>query len=420
MKNNYNSIRGTCDFHPSQTRIFNHLVRQARDIFPLFGYEEIILPLLEEQGLFVRGVGETTDIVERQMFKIEEKDIVLRPEGTAQVIRYYLEHALHKQSDFHKFFYVGPMFRGERPQKGRLRQFHHIGAEAIGSKSPYLDAEVIQVAAAILEKIGIRERELKINSLGCNEDKKKFSEDLQQSLRSHSDRLCEDCCRRMDKNPLRVLDCKEEGCKTVVLSLGLGKAHLCKACLDDFDKVLSLLEGLNIRYTYSPYLVRGLDYYTNTVFEFVSSSLGAQDAVGAGGRYNNLIQTLGGPQIPAIGFAFGIERLLLVLEKTPFGVPGDIAKNVFIAVRNESFYQEAFRLLAELRGQGIAAQMDYCGKSLKGQLRFAQKYQAHSVVIFAEDEWKENAVVLRNMVTSTQEKVKREDIISIIKGETKI
>ncbi|MEI8349775.1 MAG: histidine--tRNA ligase [Candidatus Omnitrophota bacterium] len=411
MVKTYQSIRGTHDFGPQETRLFNMLVCMARDIFKRCGYEEISLPILEEEGLFKRGVGEATDIVERQMFKIQDKEIVLRPEGTAQVIRYYLENALHTQSDFYKFSYIGPMFRGERPQKGRLRQFHHIGVEAIGSAQPLIDAEVVSVALSILEAMGITQKTLKINTLGCAEDKERFARSLHQSLAERKKELCEDCQRRLEKNPLRIVDCKEERCKKVVASLALGDSHLCESCRLHFRAVLALLDGLGISYTHSPYLVRGLDYYTNTVFEITSEALGSQDAVGAGGRYNNLITRLGGPDIPAIGFAFGVERVLLLLKESGEGA----AIKVFVSVIGETLRQESLNLIQTIRQAGISCDTDYCAKSLKAQLRTAERKGAQFVIIMGEEEWKEGAVMIKNMAQSTQEKIKKQDILSFLK-----
>jgi len=395
------------DFNPSKSLAFEEIIEKAKGIFKVFNYKEIILPILEERDLFIKGVGETTDIVERQMFKIEGKDIVLRPEGTAQVVRYYLENSLYKSGDFHKFFYTGPMFRGERPQKGRLRQFHHLGAEAIGSDSFYLDAEMIVLALAILDGVGLSNRELKINTLGCAEDKAKFSQYLKESLSSRKDKLCDDCQKRLDKNPLRVLDCKREQCRKQAIASNLEKEHLCNSCQSKFKNLLALLDDLGIKYTYSPYMVRGLDYYTDTVFEISSDKLGSQDAIGAGGRYNNLIKYLGGPDIPAIGFALGLERILLSLgEKRK-----EEKLDVFVAVTNQELLTLGVNILGQLRGEGLSCDLDYCDKSLKAQMRSAQRKGSRVVVILGEEEVKKNILLLKDMEKSTQEKVRKEDLV---------
>ena len=407
MKKIYSSIRGMSDFNPSKSLAFEEIIEKAKGIFKVFNYKEIILPILEERDLFIKGVGETTDIVERQMFKIEGKDIVLRPEGTAQVVRYYLENSLYKSGDFHKFFYTGPMFRGERPQKGRLRQFHHLGAEAIGSDSFYLDAEMIVLALAILDGVGLSNRELKINTLGCAKDKAKFSQYLKESLASRKNKLCDDCQKRLDKNPLRVLDCKREQCRKQAIASNLEKEHLCNSCQSKFKNLLALLDDLGIKYTYSPYMVRGLDYYTDTVFEISSDKLGSQDAIGAGGRYNNLIKYLGGPDIPAIGFALGLERILLSLgEKRK-----EEKLDVFVAVTNQELLTLGVNILGQLRGEGLSCDLDYCDKSLKAQMRSAQRKGSRVVVILGEEEVKKNILLLKDMEKSTQEKVRKEDLV---------
>ncbi len=414
MKKIYSSIRGMSDFDPAQSLIFKEVILKAKEIFKIFNYEEIILPILEEKGLFTKGVGEATDIVERQMFKLEGKDIVLRPEGTAQVIRYYLQNSLHKKGDFYKFFYTGAMFRGERPQKGRLRQFHHIGAEAIGSGSIYLDAEMIILALKILDRAGLSQRQLQINTLGCAEDKVKFSRYLKESLACEKKNLCGDCQKRLGKNPLRVLDCKKEQCRRIVTALNLRHRHLCGNCQKEFRNLLSLLDDLGIRYTFSPYMVRGLDYYTHTVFEITSRELGSQDAIGAGGRYNNLIKYLGGPDTPAIGFALGLERILLALRQRQKSTPVTVKErlDVFIALAGGGFSDLGFNILAQLRQAGLACDFDYCDKSLKGQLRFAQKKGAKAVVILAESEIKEGMLLLKDMKKATQKRIKKEKLIS--------
>ena len=413
MKRVYSNIRGTSDFDPEKTLAFNNVNEQAKKLFKLFGYEEVLLPILEERELFIKSVGQGTDIVERQMFKIETKDIVLRPEGTAQIIRYYLQNSLHKKSDFHKFFYAGAMFRGERPQKGRLRQFHHLGIEAIGSDSIYLDAEVMILALRILDKVGVKDKELKLNTLGCEGDKLKFSKYLKSSLSKNKSKLCDDCQKRLEKNPLRIIDCKNRDCKKIVQSLSLEGDHLCSECKVKFKDLLLLLDDLGLKYTNSPYLVRGLDYYTNTVFEITSKGLGSQDAIGAGGRYNDLIKSLGGPDIPAIGFALGLERVLLLLDNL-----NDQPKiDVSIALADKELVTQGFKLLNELRMQNISSGFDYCGKSLKAQLRIAQRRGSKFVVILGQEELKYKAVLLKDMQRSTQDKVNLETLVNLIKNK---
>ena len=419
MRKTYASIRGTCDFSPSQAFSFNNIINKARDIFSLRGYEEIILPALEEAGVFVRGVGKTSDIVEKQMFKVirsgsdaTRQEIVLRPEGTAQVVRYYLQNHLYNQSSLSKLFYIGAMFRGERPQRGRLRQFNHIGAEVIGSASIEFDVEIIVIALKILDAAGIKDRQLQLNTLGCHDDKENFSKNLKLSLAKEKSHLCEDCQRRLDINPLRILDCKREGCRKIASSLGKSQQHLCKDCLDQFEKIRSMLDALGIKYNHNPLLVRGLDYYTNTVFEITSSKLGSQDALGAGGRYNSLIKDMGGPDIAATGFALGIERMLLCLPESSFSPKA----KVYVLCANEELRQDALKMTEKIRGHGIAADTADFAKSLKAQLRYAQKKGACVVVILAEEEDKAGKCILKDMEASTQKVIKKEEVFLALKG----
>ncbi len=413
MKKKYKNVRGTSDFSSEQCQSLEAIFVQAREIFKIFAYEEINLPILEEKGLFVRGLGEVTDIAERQIFKVEGKDIVLRPEGTAGVVRYYLQHSLGKQSDFHKFFYIGPMFRGERPQKGRFRQFHHVGAEAIGSDSVYLDTEMIILCLKLLKSLGVKNINLKINTLGCISDKQRFSEYLKNSLNKNVDILCGDCCRRINTNPLRVLDCKKNSCKDIVGSLDLGQSHLCSNCLKRFKALLANLDNLGIQYNYSPFLVRGLDYYTNMVFECISDQLGSQDAIAAGGRYNGLVESLGGENVPAVGFALGVERVLIAAEK--FFLKRQVS--VFIAIADEFSCDTAFDIMDKIRNNKISCDCDYRNKSLKGQLRIAQKKEIPWVIIVGKEELATGCVVLKNMSNSTQEKIRLDNLEINIKSK---
>ncbi|MBN3039676.1 MAG: histidine--tRNA ligase [Candidatus Omnitrophica bacterium] len=407
----FSSIRGTTDFDALEAGIFYDLTQKARNTLVRFGFEEIMLPVLEEQGLFLKGIGESSDITERQMFKIEGKDTVLRPEGTAGVIRFFIEHSLYKKSGFYKFFYIGPMFRGERPQKGRLRQFNHIGVEAIGSSSIYLDAEVIILLMKILDQLGVRDKQLIVNTLGCAKDKSALNKILFSDLKNKKESLCDNCKRRLDKNPLRVLDCKQSLCRETVASLKLENSYLCGDCLDSFKKLLSILDSFGVEYKNDPYLVRGLDYYTNTVFEVTSTKIGSQDAIAAGGRYNNLTKSLGGPDVPAIGFAVGVERVMLLLDKEDKRTELD----VFIASTSQKLQEAAFEILNKLRDAGFVADCDYLDKSLKGQLRAAQKRGARFVIILAEEEFKNNTVALKDMRKNSQTLIEMTQVVKSLK-----
>ncbi len=411
MKHTFHSVRGTVDFYPPQSFLFEELIKKAKGLFEVYGYSPLILPHLEEKGLFQKGIGQVTDIVEKQMFQIADKDIVLRPEGTAQVARFFIEHALHRQGDFYKFYYAGAMFRGERPQRGRLREFHHLGAEAIGSYDFHIDAEIIELALRIIEEAGIKDFLVQLNSLGCQKDKERFALLWKESLLPYEKALCVHCQARLKRAPLRVLDCKNPSCRRIISGIKIREKHLCDECLDHFTKLRRFLDERGIKYEYDQLLVRGLGYYTHTVFEITSTELGAQDAIGAGGRYNHLIKNLGGPDVPAVGFALGVERILLLLAESRQATP----VKVFLAHTSEEVYEKAVSLLRRVRDAGISADMNYQKKSLKAQLKQAQKKGIPFVLITGDEELKEGCIIFRDMRKSIQEKVKLDGIVNLLK-----
>lgn len=416
MAKKFSVPRGTADILPQQIPLWYQVENTARQILQIYGYEEIRTPVFEETELFTRSIGQSTDVVEKQMLKIvpqKERDVdgakggglALRPEATASVVRAYIQHNFDKKESLSKLFYLGPMFRGERPQKGRLRQFHQIGVEVIGSTqaAPYLDAEVIALAVQILKELGLTEFQLLINTLGSLEDKESFSKLLRGHLKSKAKSLCPDCQRRLKRNVFRVLDCKKKECKEIVEKLNCGHSYLSKESGRYFTEVREGLDSLKIPYQISPKLVRGLDYYTHTVFEIIGSSLGSQDALGAGGRYNSLVCQLGGPSLDAVGFALGIERVILALpEKQP---PLTKPLNVFIVTLDEVSLKRGFQLLNIWRSQKIASDMSYRTSSMKSQMRMANKAGAKYVIILGENEAKKEVVTLKSMATGTQEEV---------------
>ncbi|MCM8795414.1 MAG: histidine--tRNA ligase [Candidatus Omnitrophica bacterium] len=414
----FKKIPGTKDILPEESYSWQNLENIGRKIFSCYNYQEIRLPLIEEASLFDRTLGISSEIVQKQMFLVRHgKNLfALRPEGTAPIVRAYLENNLDKTVKFIKLYYLGPMFRLERPQKGRLRQFHHLGCEVIGSTDPYVDVEIISLADNLLKNFSINGYEIKINSLGCKQDKERWAEILRRQLTPHANRLCADCKVRIKKNVLRILDCKKPGCREMVRGLDLKKeSYLCPDCLMHFGKVKEGLDLLKINYKVTPHLVRGLDYYTRTVFEITHTDLGSQDALGAGGRYDNLAQELGGPQIGAMGFAFGMERLLLVSRCKDINAS---SKNlVYVIPLEEEAKKQALRLLDNLRKQEITADMDYENKSLKGAMRKANDLGAKFVVIIGEDELKKDVVTLKDMVLGQQRQVKRQDLILNIKKQ---
>jgi len=410
----YKRVAGTKDILPQEVTLWQRLEDTARRIFSLYNYKECRPPLIEEASLFNRSLGESSEIVQKQMFIIQNKEeaYALRPEGTASIVRCYIENNLDKVSTFQKLYYIGPMFRLERPQKGRLRQFHHIGCEVIGSIDPTLDVEVISVADKLLKEFGVSGYKIKLNSLGCDNDKKELSSSLRKELKNKLSDLCVDCQRRYEGNILRILDCKNEACQKVVKEIKLQDQYLCNDCKAHFTKVRHGLDRLGISYEFSPYLVRGLDYYTGTVFEISHKDLGAQDALGAGGRYNNLVKELGGPDVGAIGFAFGVERLLLVTKPKT----GNTDKKLtFIITLGDEAKNFGIKLLNTLTSEGIAADCDYEGKSLKGAMRSANDLGAKYVVIIGENELKNNSVTLKNMVSGEQKEIATNELLKELK-----
>lgn len=405
--------RGTKDILPEEIVKWERIEKICRSLFKIYGYEEIRTPIFEETALFTRSLGEVSDIVQKQILNLEGKEpkLSLRPEATACVVRAYIEHNFHKKQGLTKFFYIGPMFRGERPQKGRLRQFHHIGVEAIGVSNPFLDAEVISLSVGILKKIGIEDYKLKINSLGCQQDKEKLAEILKQVLAEKKSLLCPDCQKRFTKNIFRILDCKNDTCREIVKKIELRSNYLCSECLKYFNQVKEALRHLEVPFEVAHHLVRGLDYYTHTVFEISHSLLGSQDALGAGGRYNNLVKDLGGSDVGAVGFALGFERLLMVIKEQ---IQTKSAIDVFIVTLGESAYRAGFTFLDKLRRAGIAAQIDLEFSSLKSQMRLANKLQSKFVVLLGDEELKNNFALLKDMATGNQEKISLENLLKEI------
>lgn len=413
------SLRGMRDVLPSEVYLWQFIEQTAREVLESFGYEEIRTPILEETALFQRSIGEGTDIVNKEMYTFTDKggrSVTLRPEGTAPIVRSYIENNLSAGEDIVKLYYIGPMFRSERPQKGRSRQFHQIGVEAIGSDSPYVDVEAMLAMATFFTKLGLDDFKVKICSLGCSKDKEKFAKELKGYLKPESSRLCDDCKTRAEKNVLRVLDCKVESCKAVLRNSPKAKDFLCQTCAGNYKKVKDLLTSYGINFQEDSSLVRGLDYYTSTVFEVAHSALGAQDAIAAGGRYDNLIEDFGGKKTGAFGFAIGVERLLMALSSRENIKPKKSSIDLYIAATGEDVYPEAFKNAIALRQKGISCEIDFQGRSLKAQMRCADKKSAAFVAIFGDEELKKGEVVLRDMKTSEQRNVKLADLAKAVKN----
>lgn len=399
------------DILPDEIRQWQAAEESARRIFALYGYKEMRTPIMEEEALFKRGIGLGTDIVQKQMYTFKdrgERPVALRPEGTASVVRAYLENDLANKLPLCRLYYIGPMFRSERPQAGRLRQFYQIGLEAIGSDSPYVDAEAVYIMLKILEAARLDGVDLKINSLGCKKDKKAFGEVLKKDLGIKIKSLCEDCGRRHETNVLRVFDCKNDSCKAVLKSAPKIIDHICPECRAHFDKVKEALGSVAVKYAVDPFLVRGLDYYTGTVFEATHKDLGSQDAVAAGGRYDDLIEEMGGKPTPACGFAIGLDRLLLA-AKDKMGLEAQ-RPGIFLILLGDGAQKIGFKLLADLTNQGVSAQADFGGKSLKSQMRLADRIGAKKVLIIGDEELKKRSAVLRDMEKKEQKEISIDDV----------
>lgn len=425
MAAKYQAPRGTRDILPEEVGLWRFLEETARRVFGRAGYGEIRVPIFEETELFVRGIGEATDIVEKEMYTLERADgqsITLRPEGTAPVARAYVQHALFKQRPLRKFFYIGPMFRYERPQAGRSRQFHQVGIEAFGSGSPLLDVETIDLAAQYFDAVGLEGYEIHVNTIGCPECRGRFREVLRDRLASRRGELCENCQRRFDRNVFRILDCKEERCRAIAATLPLMTDHLCDRCAEHWEEVLAGLRALGRPFLHDVHLVRGFDYYTRTVYEIVHGALGARNAVCGGGRYDNLIAELGGPPLGAVGFAVGLEATIAALAAV--GSEGSAAKvgpepaglDAYVVSACEEARLPGLRLAQRLRLEGLSVDLDYEGRSLKAQMRSAHRRGARYALILGEDELAKGTVTVRNMETSEQEEVARDRLLEVLKG----
>ncbi|MDH3444946.1 MAG: histidine--tRNA ligase [Deltaproteobacteria bacterium] len=401
-------IKGFSDVFPEEAATWQLAEAEVRRIFSAYNFAEIRIPILEKTELFSRSIGETTDIVEKEMYTFADHDdnetlLTLRPEGTAGVVRAYVESEMYKIEPVRKLYYMGPMFRRERPQKGRLRQFHQIGAEALGRSDPYIDAEILLLLHDYLEVLGLQEPSLQLNSLGCADCRPSYRAGLLEFLRQKSAALCGNCRRRIERNPLRALDCKEPGCITATAGAPSIIDGLCAACREHFAEVQRLLRETDVPYTINARMVRGLDYYCRTTFEWTSNQLGSQSAVAAGGRYDGLVQELGGPPIPGVGFALGVERLALLLQARH--ARETAAPALFIVWIGNKGRDWAFPLVHRLRQRGLSVDLEGEGRSLKSQMRRADKLKARSVLIVGDDELQKGKVILRDMASKQQEEI---------------
>lgn len=411
----YTAPRGTYDILPDETPLWQFIEVICREIFGLYNYREIRTPIFEATDLFSRSIGSTTDIVKKEMYTFPDRKgriLTLRPEETAPVVRACLENNLISADNLTKLYYIGPMFRYERPQAGRQRQFHQAGVEAFGSDDSALDAEVIQLGIELFEALGIKELEVDVNSVGCKKCQPVYREAIKKYFKENIKHMCENCKQRFEQNPLRILDCKEAPCRKYIEKAPASVDSLCGECKDHFCRLVGWLDSLSVKYRINDRLVRGLDYYTKTAFEIVSKRLGAQNAVCGGGRYDNLVEELGGKSMPAVGFAVGLERVVEILKAESRKPKAESRVELFIATLGDEAKKIGLNLLTQARGKGVSADMDFMGKSLKAQMKAADRMGARFVYIIGEEELKKKSAVLRNMKTAEQKEIKFDELLN--------
>ena len=413
-----NKVKGFTDLYDRESAKFSFLEKTAEDVFGRYGYGEMRVPVLERTELFARSIGEETDVVQKEMYTFPDRrgrSLTMRPEATAGILRAYIENKLYAETGVSRMYATGPMFRYERPQKGRMRQFHQLDVEALGSPEPLLDAELILMLDQFLRAIGLTDLTFEINSLGCRECRPKYLEILSDFLKGmHKDHLCEDCMRRKMTNPLRVLDCKVPGCKEIVADAPKLGDHLCDACRDHFNVVLSALDAAGLSYALNPNLVRGLDYYVRTTFEVVSGDIGAQSSVAGGGRYDGLIASLGGPDQPGVGFACGMERLAMLLENVP-----EPSLDFFLVVlsKDDEALSKAFSIAQGLRAAGLRGETPFKTGGVKSQMRRAGKSGAKFCLVLGDDELSAGTIAAKDMAAGRQEVIPQGDLLQYLQNK---
>lgn len=409
-----NAPKGTKDMLPDQAYKWHYIEDSFAEICRKYGFEEIRTPIFEHTELFQRGVGDTTDIVQKEMYSFQDygkRNITLKPEGTSPVVRAYVEHKMYAGVQPSKFYYNIPCFRYEKPQSGRLREFHQFGVETFGTSDMMADAEIVSLANDFLCEMGITDIELRINSVGCPECRKDHREALKKFLEPKYDQLCDTCKDRYNRNPMRILDCKSPVCQELVKGAPMMLDYLCDDCRDAFDELKGNLDAMGIEYTVDPGIVRGLDYYTKTAFEFVTSRIGAQGTVCGGGRYDHLVEEIGGPSTPGVGFGLGKERLLMTMEACGADIPESPGADVFIAVMGEDAKKTGLGLMRELRHKGISVQMDIMGRNIKNQFKYANRIKASKTIVIGQDEIESGSLVIKDMETSQQRTIPMESIV---------
>jgi len=406
-----NTIRGFRDILPPNSSIFSKIEEIAREIFKIYNYTELRIPTVEYQELFIKSTGETTDIVEKEMYSFNDQSdrlLALRPEGTPGIVRAYINNNLGQNSKNSKFYYMGNMFRAERPQAGRFREFEQIGAEKLGDPSSYSDAELIIMLNEIILQTGIKDFDIEINSIGCSECRKKYRETLIAYLKTKKD-LCQQCQNRIERNPLRVLDCKIDRDKLK----DIPAINLCNQCLEHHNNLKKTLDISKVKYNENRFLVRGLDYYTRTVFEFKTNMLGSQDAIAAGGRYDNLVKSMGGQDIPGTGWAMGVDRLAILMEKNFDN--SFLNPEVFIVCMDKKYADYSFTIINALRKEKISTDFTNLFSGIKSQMRAADKSNAKYAIIIGEDEFKEESCSVKDMQNKTQIKIKKSELINYLR-----
>ena len=413
-----NAPKGTKDVLPEQVYRWHYVEKKFADICSRYGFREIRTPIFEHTELINRGVGDTTDIVQKEMYTFNDhggRSLTLKPEGTAPAVRAFTEHKLYAEVQPTKIYYVTPCFRYEKPQSGRLREFHQFGVEIFGSGNMLADADVISIGHDFLEEMGIKDTTLEINSVGCPTCRANYKKALQDFLRPHYDELCDTCKDRFERNPMRILECKSDEDQAIVKDAPEMLDYLCDDCQKAFDELKENLTAMGIDFVVNPRIVRGLDYYTKTAFEFVSNNIGAQGTVCGGGRYDNLCEELGGPPIPGIGFGLGIERLLMLMDANGVEIPEPEPVNAFIVTMGEDARAAGLKLLRELHKEGVSAQMDDLSRNVKGQFKYASRLKAKNTIVIGEDELARGVVQLKDMDKHEQREVPLKEIVEALK-----
>ena len=408
------AVKGTNDILPADSHKWQYVEGKMLETAALYGFKEIRVPVFEHTEVFLRSVGDTTDVVQKEMYTFEDKggrSITLRPELTAGVIRTAIEKGLVNAALPAKVCYIGGCYRYEKPQAGRLREFHQFGVECIGAAEPNADAEVIALARQVLNSVGIEKISLEINSIGCPECRKEYHKALKEYFSSKSDELCGTCLERLDRNPMRILDCKSPICSNIAKNAPVVLDFLCDDCRKHFESVKAHLKAQNIEFTVNPHIVRGLDYYTRTVFEFVSGDIGAQSTVCGGGRYDGLVSQMGGPAVPSLGFGMGIERLMLVLENQKTELPEASKTDIYIATMGENASLKATELCAKLREEGLKAETDICSRGLKAQMKYANKIGAKFSIVIGDSELESGKASLKDMEEGTETVINIDEIV---------